>query len=143
MQVSNPSTVSTIGRTFPAYKDSDEQVQRSADNLPTVNDHEEDNLADLAAVRDRLRAEANRLDSLILRLMTAEAATKRELTRFDFGEQLGATKLARVLGCSRTHAYKLMEIELASAVRSDGNGRQWVPRAAVDAWLTQQDGAAA
>jgi len=64
--------------------------------------------------------------------MTAEAATKRELTRFDFGEQLGATKLARVLGCSRTYAYKLMEIELVSAVRIDGNGRQWVPRAAVD-----------
>ena len=106
-----------------------------------MNDH--DNVTTLTAIRHRLAAEIEAIDKLIGQLEAGAAETRRELNRYQLGDQLGATKLARRLGCSRGHAIKLMTTELAHAVRVRADGSRWVPASAVDAWLANDHAAAA
>jgi hypothetical protein len=97
-----------------------------------------EHLASLSAMRDRLHAELHQLDQLILSLQTDTADTERELSRFELGQQLGATKLARLLGCSRNTAIKHLETTFAHAVQTRPNGSRWVARSVVEGWLSRQ-----
>ncbi len=89
----------------------------------------------LSTLRDRLRQELSALDRLILSLQFEAATTERKLAKFELGQQLGATKLARLLGCSRSYATKHLETTFANEVRTKPNGYRWVARSVVEAWL--------
>lgn len=134
-----------LGRGLPAKLDVHAQFGWVAVNLPGMQetDFSGDSLQQLSELRDRLHSELAALDQLILALQTAAAASRRELAKFELGQRLGATKLARLLGCSRNHAIKLIETDFANSVRTNANGYRWVPRSAAEEWLAGQGRGAA
>jgi hypothetical protein len=93
-------------------------------------------LHELSDLRDRMHEELEQLDRLILRLDEATDAGERNLAKFKLGEKLGATKLSRLLGCSRNHAIKHLETTFADRVNTQSNGYRWVPRSVVEEWLS-------
>lgn len=95
-------------------------------------------IVDLAALRDRLRAEAASLDVIIGRLLAGDAERQRALARYELGEVWGATKLGLYLGVSRNTAYKKMKSEMAGLVWTDREGRLRVNAADVDRWARSQ-----
>lgn len=124
---------------------------RLAGNLPAIDsalrmfptvEHQHDPVAALVAARENLLAEADRLAAVIAAVQAEHAAARQVKLRADVGEQLGATKLARFLGCSRTHAQKLLGHDLAHATRTRPNGTRWISRQDVEAWLASEEPAA-
>ncbi len=107
--------------------------------MSRINVATTERLKALSSIRDRVRQELIALDGLILSLQVESAATEKKMARFELGEQLGATKLARLLGCSRNHAIKHLETTFVNEVRTKSNGYRWVPRSAVEAWLESHE----
>lgn len=128
-----------VGRTDPGYPAAGRRVRGSAAHLSGTKTTETmttgDAVDELLAMQARLCAELTTIERLVRILQETQAATSRELAKFQLGDQLGPTKLARRLGCGRSYATRLLEGELADSVRTRADGSRWVPAAAVDAWL--------
>lgn len=131
----------------PSHSGAGAQILESAAHLLGMTQYDLINTAEhleaLSAMRDRLRTELASLDKLILGLQFDVAHTEKQLARFELGQQLGATKLARLLGCSRNHAIKHLETTFAADVHTRPNGSRWVARSVVEEWLLGQERGAA
>jgi len=99
-----------------------------------------DLLAQIYAVRDRLHADLAELDRLIGELESAADQDRRQLTRFELGEILGATDLGRLLGVSRDTARRYLANELSDLSWTDRNGRLRIRRSDVEQRLSAVSG---
>lgn len=95
-------------------------------------------LADLSAVRDRLRDDLFALDAVLRQMQGEVASEERIARRSELGAVWGAVKLGRYLGVSENTARKLMRGELAEIAWKDAEGRLRVNADDVQRWITQR-----